>query len=103
MLSFIVILILVVGLIASIVGNVLLYKAGLRWIAINETYEERLQQYETWIAEFKESAMSTYAHMKLIDDKQMFEKDDDVGVIFQEMLSLLKALNDKTQDVTEEE
>jgi hypothetical protein len=102
MLSFIVILILVVGLIASIVGNILLYKAGVRWLNINEMYEQRLQRYETWVDEFKELAVSTYAHMKLIDDKQMFEKDDDVGVIFQEMLNLLKVLNDKTQDTTEE-
>ena len=38
----------------------------------------------------------------MLDEKQMFEKDDDVGVVFQEMMLLIKSLNDKTEETTEE-
>lgn len=78
-------------LIASIVFNVLLYKAGERQLVKTEIYEQ-------WISEFKRDVLKTYNTIKDIDNKQIFEKDDEVGVIFQEMVDLITVLNQRTQE-----
>ena len=94
MLIFLVILLLVL-LTASIVANVLLWKAGERQLIINEVYSN-------WISEWRAEVFKIWAHMKLLDEKQMFEKDEDVGIVFQDMIALIKSLNDRTEDSTEE-
>lgn len=90
------VILLSVLLIASIIGNVLLWKAGERQLVINELYAK-------WIAEWRAFVFKTHAHMKLLDEKQMFEKDDEVGVVFQEMQQLIQSLNDKTEEETTEQ
>lgn len=90
------IVILVLLLAASITTNVLLFKAG-------ETQRQIKEIYESWIEEWRADVLKTYAHMKLLDDKQMFEKDDDVGVVFRDMSILIESLNNKTQEITVEE
>ena len=40
--------------------------------------------------------------MKMLDEKQMFEKDDEVGIVFQDMRDLIRSLNDRTEETTEE-
>lgn len=91
-----VLVILLLGLLTvSIIGNILLWKAGERQLAINELYTN-------WITEWRSMIFKTYGHMKLLDDKQMFEKDDEVGVVFQDMNQLIKSLNDKTEETINE-
>lgn len=41
--------------------------------------------------------------MKMLDEKQMFEKDDEVGVIFEDMKALIESLNDRTEETTNTE
>jgi hypothetical protein len=94
MLIFLVIL-LTVLLTASIVLNILLWKAGERQLIINELYS-------SWISEWRAQVLKTWAHMKLLDERQMFEKDDDVGIVFQDMKDLIQSLNDRTEETTEE-
>ena len=94
MLIFLVILLSVL-LTVSIVANVLLWRAGERQLAINEIYAN-------WISDWREQVFKVWAHMKLLDDKQMFEKDDDVGVVFQDMKILIQSLNDRTEETTSE-
>jgi hypothetical protein len=94
MLIFLVILLSVL-LTASVVANVLLWRAGERQLAINEIYAN-------WISDWREQVFKVWAHMKLLDDKQMFEKDDDVGVVFQDMKILIQSLNDRTEETTAE-
>jgi len=94
MLIFLVILLSVL-LTMSIVANVLLWKAGVRQLAISELYAN-------WISDWREQVFKVWAHMKLLDDKQMFEKDDDVGVVFQDMKILIQSLNDRTEETTAE-
>lgn len=93
MLIFLVIL-LVVLLTVSITANILFWRAGERQLAINEIYSN-------WISEWRVQVFKVWAHMKLLDDNQMFEKDDDVGVVFQEMMLLIQSLNDRTEETTE--
>jgi hypothetical protein len=45
------------------------------------------------ITDFKNNINSTYKRLKLIDDKQMFEKDDDVGFVFSEIVELVEKTN----------
>lgn len=53
--------------------------------------------YETWIVRFKRNVEATSNRLKLIDDAQMFEKDEDVGVVFSDIRALIEELKDKTQ------
>ena len=89
------VILLSVLLTASIIANFLLWRAGERQLAINELYE-------SWIAEWRAEVFKTWMHMKLLDEKQMFEKDDEVGVVFQDMMALIQSLNDRTEETTEE-
>jgi hypothetical protein len=41
---------------------------------------------------------NTYKQLKSIDDMQMFEKDDDVGFVFTNMLELIETLNKNYDD-----
>jgi len=94
--SIIFIVILSLLLISSVIINVLLWKAGTRQLTINEIYTN-------WISDWREQVFKIWAHMKMLDDKQMFEKDDDVGIVFQDMKLLIKSLNDITEETTESE
>jgi len=94
MLIFLVILLSVL-LITSFLGNFILYRAGERQLIINELYEK-------WIREWRTDVFKVWAHIKLLDDKQMFEKDDEVGIVFQDMKMLIKSLNDKIEEEIEE-
>ena len=102
MLVFIVILLLVL-LTASIIGNILLWKAGERQMVTNDILNENITHYVEWISEWRAQVLRTWAHMQLLDREQMFEKDDDVGVAFQEIKTLIKNLNERTQEESEEE
>lgn len=82
-------------LIVSILINILLYKAALRQLNLAHLYER-------WILEFKANVLHTYEHIKAIDNLQMFEKDDDVGSVFQEIKDLITKLNDRVQEEGEE-
>ena len=53
--------------------------------------------YERWILEFKADANFAYQTMKELDDKQIFSKDDEVGVAFKEMVDLLQKLNERSE------
>jgi len=101
MLLFVTIL-LSICLIASVIFNVLLYKAGLRRLQETEILNENIKVLTDWISEFRADIMKTYAHMKLLDDKEMFSKDDEVGVAYKDMSELIHELNDRTQIEAEE-
>jgi len=89
------IILLSVLLTGSIVLNVLLWKAGLRQLVINELYAH-------WISDWREQVLKTWAHMQMLDDKQMFEKDDDVGIVFQDIKNIIQSLNERTEETTAE-
>ena len=74
----------------SLLANLLFYKAGIRHLEENE-----LLKY--WITDFKKDVELTYLEIKELDDRHIFEKDDEVGVIFQELLELINKLKDRTQ------
>lgn len=52
---------------------------------------------EEWLVEFKLLINNTYKKLKNIDERGMFEKDDDVGVIFKNILEIIDLTNKRIQ------
>lgn len=50
--------------------------------------------YEGWIVSLQNNVETVYRTMKLLDDKQMFSKDDEVGLVFQQIVELISLLNE---------
>ena len=86
-------------LLASLIANVLLYKAGLRQMAKADIYEE---MYQDVVLKTKARIEETYVQMKQLDNvngnEGVFSKDDEVGVAFRQILAILQELNEITQE-----
>jgi hypothetical protein len=83
---------LVLLLTVSIGLNIYLGKKALN--AINQ-----MEVYYSTIIDIKQSMSNTYRHLKEIDHLNIFEKDDDVGFVFSEIVRTIEMLN--TQYETE--
>jgi hypothetical protein len=42
-----------------------------------------------WIVDFQDKMYALYNNLKEIDNQDIFEKDDEVGIVFQEIKSLI--------------
>jgi hypothetical protein len=91
---------LITGLVISITLNIfLIFAIGIQ--------ANKVQTYEEWILEFKQDVETTLSNIQSIDkrgtfatslnDKGLFESDDEVGAIFKEMKDLIEKLNQRTQ------
>ena len=58
---------------------------------------QKIEIYEAWVDEFKSEVDQMYTRLKEVDDKNLFEKDDDVGFVFSEVLRISKEFNDKVK------
>lgn len=74
--------------------NILLFKL----VNINLT---KVEIYETWILEYKNKIEETYQALKFVDEKQIFEKDDEVGFVFSDILEIVKDLRTKIYEEKE--
>ena len=63
----------------------------------------KVQVYEQWILELRVDVIQTLVTMRELDRQQIFEKDDEVGTVFQQLLGLLEKLNQRTQLENEKE
>jgi hypothetical protein len=81
-------------LIASIIGNVLLFKNAEYWRFLNEQNENR-------IIRLKFLSEKVYRDMKELDSKELFQKDDEVGVIFSGMVDIIKWFDEIVQNEEE--
>jgi hypothetical protein len=54
--------------------------------------------YENWVVTISGKVDSTYEKMVEMDDRQMFQSDDEVGVIFTDIRQVLEDLHDKLGD-----
>lgn len=52
---------------------------------------------EEWLIDFKQLVNNTYKKLKNIDERGMFEKDDEVGVIFKNILDIIELTNRRIQ------
>lgn len=62
------------------------------WACFNMT--KKVETYEEWVANFRAEIDSVYTRLKLVDDKNLFEKDDDVGFVFSEILRITKEFDE---------
>ena len=70
---------------------VLLISSG---IIINRLIK-KIDIYEEWIYSTKVDIIKLNKDIKTVDDKNLFEKDDDVGFVFSEIVRLIKEFNDR--------
>ena len=58
---------------------------------------DKIETYQNWLSDIKKELSVTYSKLKDLDNKQMFEKDDDVGFVFSEMVKLIEKLKERTE------
>lgn len=64
---------------------------------------KKVEFYEQWVLNLQADVQNVYDELKAVDDKQLFDKDDDVGFVFTEIVDIIKELNDRTQQETDTE
>jgi hypothetical protein len=83
-------------LVTSVCVNWFFFKKIENLSELNETYSE-------WISNWRLQVFKTFSHMKMLDENQMFEKDEDVGIVFEDIKRLIDDLNDKIEESLETE
>lgn len=53
-------------------------------IALKRSFTQ-IDTLEDWLINFKKDVVTTYNKLKEIDDRGIFEKDDDVGFLFDDL------------------
>jgi|TARA_R110000868_G_scaffold192938_5_gene437563 uncharacterized coiled-coil protein SlyX len=98
-------IILVILLILSIGVSVFFYfslKKALERIDLLESELDTIEKLNTelskWVIDFRKLVSNVYKKLKSVDERGMFEKDDDVGFLFQEMLSIVEECNKRITD-----
>lgn len=56
---------------------------------------KKIEVYEDWLDMFRSEIDQVYSRIKAIDDKNLFEKDDDVGFVFSEIVRITKEFDEK--------
>lgn len=55
----------------------------------------KIEVYEDWLDMFRAEVADVYKRIKAVDDKNLFEKDDDVGFVFSEIVKITKEFDEK--------
>jgi hypothetical protein len=58
---------------------------------------KKIEVYEEWTEMFREEINQMYRRLKEVDDRNLFEKDDDVGATFSDIVRICKEFNDKVK------
>ena len=56
---------------------------------------KKIEVYEDWLDMFRKEIDQVYARIKSVDDRNLFEKDDDVGFVFSEIVRITKEFDEK--------
>ncbi len=59
---------------------------------------KKIQIYESWILNYQKIVKETYLLLKEVDDKEIFEKDDEVGAVFSNIREIIQDLKEKTYE-----
>lgn len=59
---------------------------------------KKIEIYESWIVNYQEIVKETYLLLKEVDDKEIFEKDDEVGAVFSNVREIIQDLKEKTYE-----
>lgn len=63
-----------------------------------DTIEKINIELTQWVVDFRKLVSNVYKKLKSVDERGMFEKDDDVGFLFQEMLNIVQECNKRITD-----
>jgi hypothetical protein len=66
-------------------------------IALKRSFTQ-IDTLEDWLINFKKDVVTTYNKLKEIDDRGIFEKDDDVGFLFDDLKKTIGSLNQKVNE-----
>lgn len=55
---------------------------------------KKIEVHEEWIEQYRTEIENVYKRLKIVDDKNLFEKDDDVGFVFSEIQRVIQEFND---------
>lgn len=53
---------------------------------------------ELWLVDFKGLVNNVYKKLKDVDNRGIFEKDDDVGFMFSDIVNIIKITNERIND-----
>jgi hypothetical protein len=56
-----------------------------------------IETMQEWTTQYQNLVENTYRKLKEIDEKQIFEKDDDVGFVFSEIVTLIEFIKEKSK------
>jgi len=56
---------------------------------------KKVEVYEDWLDMFRNEIDQVYSKIKSVDDRNLFEKDDDVGFVFSEIVRITKEFDEK--------
>jgi len=56
---------------------------------------KKMEVYEEWLDMFRGEVSDVYNRIKAVDDRNLFEKDDDVGFVFSEIVKIIKEFDEK--------
>jgi hypothetical protein len=62
----------------------------------NENQEDIIKEYEDFIIKQSEAINACDQRLKKVDDKGVFQSDDEIGWMFKEILKIQEALNEFT-------
>ncbi len=62
------------------------------WACFNMA--KKVDVYEEWLTKFRSEIDNVYARLKMVDDRNLFEKDDDVGFVFSEIVRVTKEFDE---------
>ncbi len=74
--------------------NVLFAGAAGSFAYASFNMEKKIETYEAWTELFRAEIDAVYFRLKMVDDRNLFEKDDDVGFVFSEILRVTKEFNE---------
>lgn len=82
--------VLLTAFLSSLILNIFLL------VALKKSFSQ-IDTLESWLVEFKSLVKNTYNKLKVVDERGIFVKDDDVGVLFTDLLNIIELTNKRIQ------
>lgn len=76
---------IVCGLLVVVVGSMAYIISNLN---------KKISIYEKWVDTFQSEVNQMYTRLKSVDERNLFERDEDVGFVFSEIVRISKEFND---------
>ena len=94
---------MVYALIISIIINIAIGYYFFKLVKITEILEEKTKKLEEWMLHFKNVTENTFFRLKKVDESGIFQTDDSVGFLFNDMLNIITDCYNKINEYNEYE